>query len=403
MPEVRGDAINSLAAGLGQLAPGHNVMVGRGQSARLAELVMRAMPASAEPAGDADVPGILLIVSDGFRHRPWRSLIIDGLAGTNFQVAVHSGLPTPHSVLRIADQIRRQRPAALVAIGGGSVMDAAKSAAVLARLRSPGVTDVRRLCSDGATERLVPVIAVPTTPGTGAEATPFATIWDTDASRKLSLRGPSMLPASVLLDPDLLAGLPASQLASCVLDSFAQGIEANWSTGSDAAVERLSRTALGYLARFLDRAPDSGDEADRSCLQLAGHLSGRAIATAGTTLCHALSYPITLRYGVAHGHACGLTLSRVLRYNAAVDSQDCADPRGPERVRQAISASVAAAGAAAEPDLARKIDRFVAAHSPTVNLRAEADAIASQALTYDRAGNNPRRVDRHTLAQLLAS
>lgn len=383
-------------------------MAGRGQSARLAELITQVVAASGESANGVGTESVLLIVSEGFQHRSWRNGIIDNLAGTSFQVAIQSGLPTPQSVLRIADHVRRLRPAALAAIGGGSVLDAAKSAAVLARLTSPDVADVRQLCAselcDGdLPERAVPVVAVPTTPGTGAEATPFATIWDTDAGRKLSLRGPGMLPAAVVLDPDLLAGLPPSQLASCLLDSLAQGIEANWSTGSDATVELLSCTALSYLARFLGSAPDGDDPVLRGYLQLGGHLAGRAIATAGTTLCHALSYPLTLRYGLPHGHACGVTLSRVMRYNAAVSDQDCADPRGPERVSKAISASVAAAGARAVPDLASKIDAFVAAHSPTVDLRADADTIVSQALSYDRAGNNPRRLDHRTLTKLLAS
>lgn len=388
-------------------------MAGRGQSARLADLVTQVVAASGEPADGIGAGSVLLVVSEGFRDRPWHNELIDGLAGTSFQVAIHSGMPTPQSVLRVADQVRRQRPAALAAIGGGSVLDAAKSAAVLARLGSPDVADVRALCDrqlaggdpperDDLPERGVPVVAVPTTPGTGAEATPFATVWDTDAGRKLSLRAPGMLPAAVVLDPDLLAGLPPSQLASCLLDSLAQGIEANWSTGSDATVELLSRTALSYLARFLGGTPDD-DPVTRGHLQLAGHLAGRAIATAGTTLCHALSYPLTLRYGLPHGHACGLTLSRVLNYNAAVSDQDCADPRGPERVSEAISASVAATGARGVPDLAHKIDAFVAAHSPTIDLTAGADAIVSEALSYDRAGNNPRRLDQRTLTKLLAS
>lgn len=419
MPRELGEtAISLFTTELERFSSEQIIIAGRGQSARLAELITQVVAASGESASSVGAESVLLIVSEGFQHRPWHNGIIDSLAGTSFQVAIQSGMPTPRSVLRIADHVRRQRPAALAAIGGGSVLDAAKSAAVLARLTSPDVAAVRQLCGRQlrgrqlrgtdppereVPERTVPVVAVPTTPGTGAEATPFATIWDTDAGRKLSLRGPGMLPAAVVLDPDLLSGLPPSQLASCLLDSLAQGIEANWSTGSDATVELLSCTALSYLARFLDSAPDGGDPVQRGYVQLGGHLAGRAIATAGTTLCHALSYPLTLRYGLPHGHACGVTLSRVLRYNAAVSDQDCADPRGPERVSKAISASVAATGTRAVPDLASKIDTFVAAHSPTIDLRADADAIVSQALSYDRAGNNPRRLDHAALTKLLAS
>ena len=116
---------------------------------------------------------------------------------------------------------------------------------------------------------------------------------------------------------------------------------------------------------------------------LAGHYSGRAIAIAGTTLCHALSYPLTLRYGLPHGHACGVTLGRVIEYNAAVEVSDCADPRGAKRVRQAVSTVVSAAGATSASDLARRMDEFMLAvlgPSSSIDLPADVHSVAAEAL-----------------------
>lgn len=288
-------------------------------------------------------------------------------------------------------------------------MDAAKCTAVLIGQPELDSGVVRQLCAEGVPGPGLPVVAVPTTPGTGAEATPFATVWDRDQGRKLSLRGQALLPSVAVLDSDLLVGLSRKQLASCVLDTIAQGIEASWSTGADDAAERFGHAALAQVCGLLDntrcQSLDAADPRRRQALLLAGHYSGRAIAIAGTTLCHALSYPLTLRYGLPHGHACGVTLGRVIEYNAAVDGSDCADSRGPERVRQAVSAAVSAAGATSVSDLAQRVDAFMLAAGlcPGINLSVDVHTVATEALGYDRSRNNPRRVDQRRLVQLLTT
>jgi alcohol dehydrogenase class IV len=369
-------------------------------------LMMAATPVieAAAPAATRPVR-VLLVVGAGFIRRPWRDTVLAGLRPTRLASAVQVGLPTPESVARLARQARTHRAAALVAVGGGSVMDAAKCAAVLAGHPEPTPELVRRWCADGAPARGLPIVAVPTTPGTGAEATPFATVWDLRASRKLSLRGPGLLPAAAILDPDLLLGLPGTQLASCLLDILAQGIEGAWSTRADERAEALGRAAVTHLAGLLDHPPDGVGAAERCALLLAGHCSGRAIAIAGTTVCHALSYPLTLRYGLPHGHACGVTLAGMLRYNAAVGAVDCRDPRGPDRVRRAIAGVVTAAGADDVATLAHRVDTFLVAAGLRAgpDLGADAAWVVDEALGYDRAGNNPRELDRKKLVQFLTS
>lgn len=350
---------------------------------------------------------LLLVVSTGFRRRPWRDRVLSALPAAGLEVAVHDGLPSPYSVAALASAVLRVQPHVIVAVGGGGVLDSAKCAAALAG--RPGAAplveadQVRLACTSGLDGPAVPLVAVPTTPGTGAEVTPQATIWDRAYGRKLSLRGPAVLPAAVLLDPSLLAGLPAAPLVSGVLDTLAQATEAMWSVQASPGTESLGAAALRHCAGALRRIPDRLDPHDRDALLLAGHLSGQAIATAGTTLCHALSYPLTLRYGLTHGHACGLTLGRVLEFNASVTAADCADPRGPERVRAAIATALQALGAADLPEVLGLIRTLMAAGGLewAVDLRADAAALAADALSYDRAGNNPRRPDRRETARIL--
>ena len=350
---------------------------------------------------------VLLVVSAGFSQRSWRNRILQALSGTHINPVTHAGLPTPESVIQLTLMAKAGRPEIIVAVGGGSVMDAAKATAVL--LGQPELNSgiVRQLCAEGAPGPGPPVVAVPTTPGTGAEPTPFATIWDRDRGRKLSLRGPALFPAAAVLDSDLLVGLSGKQLGSCILDTIAQSIEATWSTGADDAAEKFGSAALAQVSGLLDGAVEqslvAADPERRQALLLAGHYSGRAIAIAGTTLCHALSYPLTLRYGLPHGHACGVTLGRVIEYNAAVEVSDCADPRGAKRVRQAVSTVVSAAGATSASDLARRMDEFMLASglSSSIDLRADVHSVAAEALGYDRSRNNPRQVDQDRLVKLL--
>lgn len=354
---------------------------------------------------DGELLRAVVVSSPGFGRRRWHQDVVQGLHGLQIHFEHHDGMPTPESVARLTARIRAKDPDMVLAIGGGSVMDAAKCAAALARHRCLDDRSVRALCSEAEHQPGIPVLAVPTTPGTGAEATPFATVWDTSAGRKLSFRGPGVRPRGAVLDPTLLTGLAQGQLESCMLDALSQAMEATWSTHSNETSAALAATALRYLQEPLGRGAvgDRGAR-ERAALMLAAHYSGRAIAIAGTTLCHALSYPLTLRHDIPHGYACGLTLASALLFNADVDATDCQDPRGPERVRSAIWQGVSALGFVAPADLARRINEFVKSSVlyPLASRIANSDRIAAEALSYDRAGSNPRKIDPQQAAALVS-
>lgn len=349
-------------------------------------------------------PRVIVVAGSGFARRSWSEPLLAALRVFPLRVVSQSGLPTPESVALLARQVRAHRADVVVTVGGGSVMDAGKAAAALSITQDPTPESVVLACEEGAREEDVPpVIALPTTPGTGAEATPFATIWHRNQGRKLSLRGSALLPVTAVLDPDLLIGLPAAHFVSCLLDTLAQGLEGAWSIRADEQSEWLGATAWALSADLLDRPHDRLGSAERHAALLAGHLAGRAIAIAGTTVCHAMSYSLTLRHGLSHGHACGLTLAPVLRYNALVED-DCTDPRGAPRVRGAITGVVRAAGLDNVEALAGKIEELARSPAlpPAPDIRHDATRIATEALAYDRAGNNPRRVDVAALTRLLA-
>lgn len=333
----------------------------------------------------------LVIASRSTAERPWLSGLRARMPRHVF-VTLPGTYPTWESVDRTVALAVSFGTGTTVAIGGGSVLDTAKVAASRADELHGGAHR--------------PVVAVPTTPGTGAEVTPFATVWDFETSRKHSYHRPSLVPDAAVVDPDLIGTLTPDQLGSAVLDTLAQGMEAAWSTNSTPDAAHHGIGAVSLAAAHIERLlADARDDAARCAVSLAGLRSGMAIADSRTTLCHALSYPLTLRYGIRHGHACGLTLGAVLAYNAGVTAADCLDPRGVGHVRATVDGVLDALGCGTPAEAAARIDAFLdAADLPAYQDGSFDDAlIAREALGYDRAGNNPRAFDRERLTALLDS
>lgn len=188
----------------------------------------------------------------------------------------------------------------LISIGGGSAMDTAK--AVKARLcsESPEAARAGRL-----TERRIPHIAIPGTAGSGAEATAAAVVYE--QGKKLSLSHPALLPEGVVLDASLLDSLPEYHRKSCALDALCQGIESYWAR---AATEDSRVNAFLAILGVLDnlKAYLAGDPHAAEEMLDAAYQSGKAIFQTRTTAAHAMSYQLTKLLGLAHGHACFLTL-----------------------------------------------------------------------------------------------
>jgi alcohol dehydrogenase class IV len=333
---------------------------------------------------------VLVVCGTSSRARRWRSDLIHEVAAVGpAEICEHGpGEVTEATVQAVARAGRGIGAGLIVAAGGGTVLDAAK----VASLRLGG-------------ERPLPVVAVPTTPGTGAELTPFATVWDRRAGRKHSVAARGLAPVAAVVDPELTLTLARSELASVALDALCLGVEAAWSTNSTRASTAYGLSAIALVARWYERAlADAADARARALLSLAGIRSGRAIAISQTTVCHALSYPLTLRYGLRHGHACAVVLGRVLAYNGGVTDADCRDRRGVAHVRRALPRILTALGAGSADAARRRIDGFLTFGGLPVydELGVDSPEVAREALTYSRAANNPRALDARRLAGILA-
>ena len=189
----------------------------------------------------------------------------------------------------------------LISIGGGSSIDTAK--AIKARLNAGTEDDI--IHSRLTFSNLCPHIAVPGTAGTGSEATQFAVVYVDD--RKISLNHANLRPDGVILDSSLLDSLPTYHKKSCALDALAQGIESYWSKNSDDDSKVHAYLAvigvLDNLKAYLKGDPHAADEMLDASFQ-----SGKAIQMTKTTAAHAMSYMLTKRMNVAHGHACMISL-----------------------------------------------------------------------------------------------
>ncbi|MGL5823361.1 MAG: aconitate hydratase AcnA [Nocardioides sp.] len=358
-------------------------------------------------------PNTALVVSERFGSRASGASVLDELARLRSVVVTIDEVATPAAVSRLSRDLVAADAEVVVAVGGGSVLDTVKAAAgMLGHVIGPTARDVVAAC-DGplpATGRRPWLIAIPTTAGTGAEVTPFATIWDWGGGRKLSLAGPEVRPDFALLDADLLREAPPELLANGLLDTVAHSCEAMWSIRNDASAQQWGWRALQVAAPLLtaDLGKLARPEAER--LMLAGHLSGRAIAAAPTSSCHAVSYPLTVEYGLAHGHACGVTLGRMLQFNAAVGPADCRHPEGPRWVRTRCRQLAAALVGSVDDDIVldharRDLDAFMRREDLDIldDLPLDAGRVAGQALSYPRVHDNPRALDRRTLTDLLTS
>ncbi len=213
-------------------------------------------------------------------------------------------------------------PQAIVALGGGSVIDTAKVLAASPRDFEP----VRRFLVEGVGEEAlgaVPIIALPTTAGTGSEVTCWSTVWDKAVGRKYSLSRPGLYPEQALVDPRLTWAMPRDLTVNTALDALSHALEAIWNRNANPVSTNFAVAAAGEILETLPRlAADLSSPTLRSAMARAALLAGLAFSNTRTALAHSLSYPITLRHGVPHGLACSFSLPMVLRSVIGADP-DC--------------------------------------------------------------------------------
>ncbi len=212
------------------------------------------------------------------------------------------------------------KPDRIVAIGGGSVIDTAKAISAMAAYDWPIAID--RLYDGIHTKSYqqlgtgIPILAVPTTAGTGAEMTMWGTVWDMVHSQKYSVEAPWLYPEDAWVVPELTVSMSQRLTLSTGLDALSHAVEAYWSTRSNPVVRALARDAVSLIAANLRGALDNPESLPHREGMMRGALfAGLAFSNTRTTACHGLSYPMTIRWGIEHGFAVAMTLPEVLLLN----------------------------------------------------------------------------------------
>lgn len=241
--------------------------------------------------------------------------VLDALRASNLRVEVFDGVepnPTDQNVEAGAQKLRELGDACVIPIGGGSSMDCGKSVALLAA-NSGTVQDLQAGTPVNAT---APIIAVPTTAGTGSETNSACVITNTSLGRKTYVIHPSITPAFAVLDPNLTIGLPTYPTATCGFDVLTHAIEAFVSVGANTYSDALALDAIAKVAGNLRRVVQDGKDIEaRSQMLLGSAMAAMAFNVAGLGSAHGTGHAISARLNAAHGQTLATMLPAVMEYN----------------------------------------------------------------------------------------
>ena len=214
--------------------------------------------------------------------------------------------PTYDSVVKGVERFKGNHCDSIIAVGGGSAMDVAKCVKLYFNM-DPS----RSYLEQTIVPNDVKLITVPTTAGSGSEATRYAVIYREGV--KQSITDDSIIPSVVLLDASLLKTLPDYQRKSAMLDAFCHAVESFWSINSTEESREYSRKAIKGILANKEQYLKNNDNANAAML-MAAHEAGKAINIAQTTAGHAMCYKLTTLYGIAHGHAAALCVRELWPY-----------------------------------------------------------------------------------------
>ncbi|PQO25792.1 alcohol dehydrogenase [Blastopirellula marina] len=311
--------------------------------------------------------------------------------------------PKIEDVQRGVAKCRAADPDLVLALGGGTAIDLAKMIASMSRHEeSP-----RDIVLNGISlsQGTLPLVAIPTTAGTGSESTHFAVVYVD--GQKYSVADPCLLPCVAVVDPELTYSVPPRMTAATGLDAFCQAIESIWAVGATDESVAYATSAATLAFEHLPAAVNAPTPESRHAMSLASHLAGKAINISKTTLPHAISYAITADYGIPHGAAVATTLSSVLAYNFGVSKSDCADERGTTHVRQRLLLILDILKAATVEQACHQIEAFVSSLGCNPTLASagiqtdESLRVLASRVNPARLSNNPRMASQEELFSLL--
>ncbi|GAU86259.1 alcohol dehydrogenase [Bosea sp. BIWAKO-01] len=375
------------------------------------------MPAFARSLGQR----ALVVTDERLAADPTFAALIDAIGRAGVATKVFSGTIAELPASCITAGVETGRgfdPDLIIGIGGGSCIDAAK---VIALILAHGGTASDYYGEFKIPGPVLPLIAVPTTSGTGSEVTPVAVIADPDRAVKVGIASPHLIPHTAICDPELTYSCPPSLTAISGADALTHAIEAFTTIrrdptatiahehvflGKNALSDHYARLAISHIAASLKPAYDNGaDTVARERLMLGATAAGLAFGTAGTAAAHAIQYPVGALTHTPHGAGVAVMLPYVMEFNrshARAAMAEIADAMGVETTglsedRKASAAIDAVAALFGSIGIPRTIAELGVG-------RDQLPLVAEQAMGAARLiKNNPRPLDPESMAALVAA
>jgi alcohol dehydrogenase class IV len=300
--------------------------------------------------------------------------------------------PRYEIVSSCVETIRKENPGLIIGFGGGSPIDIAKAAAVMATNEGPlsKYFGVELIPKPG-----LPTILIPTTAGTGSEVTPIAILSDEKEKLKKGIVSAYLFPCVALLDPELTLGLPPHITAATGMDALIHAIEAYTSVNATDITDMLAFRAMELVYNNIRAAYANGKNLEARAKMMEGSLlAGMAFANAGVTAVHAFAYPIGAEFHIPHGVANTLMLAHVMRFNLLGNVQKFADMAEAFGFSTEHLDDLMAAERAVEAVERLAVDLRVPKHLAEFGIKeSDLPSLAEGVMKVTRLlGNNPRTV-----------
>lgn len=300
--------------------------------------------------------------------------------------------PLYESVVKGVQVLKEESCDLILAVGGGSAMDVAKCIKLYSNMNPE-----KNYLEQEIVPNSLPMVAVPTTAGTGSEATRYAVIYYN--GEKQSVTHESCIPEAVLMDESALETLPEYQKKSTMLDAFCHAVESFWSVNSTEESRTYSEQAIKLILANKEAYLANTQSGNKNML-LAANIAGKAINITQTTAGHAMCYKLTSLYGIAHGHAAALCVSVLWPYMLK-HKEDCIDPRGQVHLASIFEALAGAMGVDCPKCAVRKYKEILKELNLTIPQIAEQDyEVLKTSVNPVRLKNNPVRLTEEVIEQL---
>jgi alcohol dehydrogenase class IV len=334
---------------------------------------------------------VLLVVAGHIAARHASSNFLDPIMGINTHIVIKRRgdvfLEEVEEVFAGLDQNNIDR---IITIGGGSVIDLAKC--ILDKLLLQGQPKPQ-------------FIAIPTTAGSGSEATCFAVYYDNKV--KYSLDKPALLPDLAILDHSFLETLTADQIAISGIDALAHAVESFWNINATDESKAISKKVISRILKHLPAAVENTDRAESlGVLSESAYLAGKAINITRTTGGHALSYYLSGEFGISHGQAVAIFLPVLLMYNANVNKDNCNHPGGQQVVLTSIdelNTLFTCANATASTQFLQTFIRRIGLSATLTELSLNQEGLIERIVenvNFQRFNNNPVMFNKTELISL---